>query len=177
MGSIEIICGGMFSGKTEELLRRIKRARIAKLQIILVKPDIDTRYDDTRVVSHNQQAGDAVPVRSARDILTLIDHRTEVVGIDEAQFFDEELASVCDEMANRGIRVIAAGLDMDFAGRPFGAIPHLLAIADQVSKLHAICTKCGDDACRSKRLTDQKDVVALGANDTYEARCRRCFVN
>ena len=115
--------------------------------------------------------------KPARDILTLIDHRTEVVGIDEAQFFDEELASVCDEMANRGIRVIAAGLDMDFAGRPFGAIPHLLAIADQVSKLHAICTKCGDDACRSKRLTDQKDVVALGANDTYEARCRRCFVN
>ena len=174
MGSIEVICGGMFSGKTEELLRRMKRARIAKLQTDLFKPDIDTRYDDSRVVSHNNQKGAATPVGTAKEILEMIDYRVEVVGIDEAQFFDESLIEICNQLADRGVRVILAGLDMDFAGRPFGPMPHLLAIADAVTKLHAICTQCGDDACRSYRLSNQKDVVAIGANDTYEARCRRC---
>ncbi len=165
----------MFSGKTEELLRRMKRARIARLETMLFKPEIDTRYDASRVVSHSELKGDAIPVSNAADILGLVDDRTEVVGVDEAQFFQNDLADICNELANRGMRVVVAGLDMDFAGRPFGSIPSLLAIADRVSKLHAICTKCGDDACRSQRLTDQKDVVALGADDTYEARCRRCF--
>ena len=165
----------MFSGKTEELLRRMKRARIARLQVVLFKPEVDTRYDVSKVVSHSKLASDAIPVANASQILKFTDDRTEVVGIDEAQFFGEDLSDVCNELADKGMRVIVAGLDMDFAGRPFGPIPHLLATAEKVSKLRAICTKCGDEACRSQRLTNEKDVVALGADDAYEARCRKCF--
>lgn len=155
----------------------MKRARIAKLQTVLFKPEMDTRYDTSRVVSHDRIKEDAIPIAHSSDILQHVDDRTEVIGIDEAQFFETDLTDICNELANRGMRVVVAGLDMDFAGRPFGSIPSLLAVADRVSKLHAICTQCGDDACRSKRLTDQKDIVALGADDTYEARCRRCFSN
>jgi len=165
----------MFSGKTEELLRRMKRAEIARLGTLLVKPTTDTRYDATRVVSHNRQKGDAIPIQSAKDIFDLIDHRTEVVGIDEAQFFTNDLIETVTKLANRGMRVIVAGLDLDFAARPFGPIPELLAIAEEVHKIHAICTKCGDDASRSQRLTKEDAVVALGASESYEARCRACF--
>jgi thymidine kinase len=171
---IEVICGSMFSGKTEELIRRINRALIAKQKVIIFKPAIDVRYDEVKVVSHNKNAVNSTPVNRAKDILQLCTNY-KVVAIDEAQFFDEDLPEVCIELANRGIRVIAAGLDMDFQGQPFGVMPQLLSIAEFVTKVHAICAKCGGVASYSYRLTASEEKILLGEQDSYEPRCRSCF--
>jgi thymidine kinase len=174
-GWIEVICGSMFSGKTEELLRRLNRAFIARQNVEIFKPAIDTRYHEQNVVSHNANSIRSTPVQFANDIL-LLAGTSEVVGIDEAQFFDEQLVEVCQSLANSGKRVIVAGLDMDFSGKPFGPMPQLMAIAEYVTKVHAICIKCGDIANYSYRKTGGEKKVMLGEKDTYEARCRRCFV-
>ncbi len=173
-GSIEVICGSMFSGKTEELIRRLKRVRIANQSVAIFKPALDTRYDKEQIVSHDTNAIDSKPVESARIILDFVDN-AEVIGIDEAQFFDEQLPDVCDELAKRGIRVIVAGLDMDYSGKPFGQMPSLLAKADFVTKLHAICVKCGHIANYSYRKVANDTQVMLGATDSYEPRCRTCY--
>ena len=173
-GSIEVVCGSMFSGKTEELLRRINRVRIAKLSYKVFKPKQDTRYDETAVVSHNANQIDSIPVKKSADILLLAGH-SPVIGIDEAQFFDEEIANVCDELAFRGIRVIVAGLDMDYLGKPFGQMPFIMSKADYVTKLHAICMQCGNMANYSYRKIPNEDQVMLGATDAYEPRCRKCY--
>lgn len=173
-GSIEVICGSMFSGKTEELIRRLKRVRIANQSVAIFKPALDTRYDKEQIVSHDTNAIDSKPVESARIILDFVD-KAEVIGIDEAQFFDEQLPDVCDELAKRGIRVIVAGLDMDYLGKPFGQMPNLLAKADFVTKLHAICVKCGHIANYSYRKVAIDTQVMLGATDSYEPRCRTCY--
>ncbi|WP_106138728.1 thymidine kinase [Spirosoma oryzae] len=173
-GWIEVICGSMFSGKTEELIRRLNRARIAKLSVRIAKPAIDTRYDDENIVSHSAQTIESVPVQKATDILALAGD-AEVVGIDEAQFFDSDITTVCQTLANQGKRVVVAGLDMDFAGKPFGCMPQLMAIAEYVTKVHAICVVCGDIAQHSYRLVPSQERVLLGETDSYEARCRRCF--
>jgi len=173
-GWIEVICGSMFSGKTEELIRRMKRAKIAKQKIEIFKPKIDTRYSVEEVVSHDTNAIMSTPVDSPRNIL-LLANDVEVVGIDEAQFFDDALVEVCNELASRGIRVIVAGLDMDFKGNPFGPIPKLLATAEYVTKVHAICVKCGDLAHYSHRLSSTEKLVVLGETDIYEPLCRSCF--
>jgi thymidine kinase len=173
-GSIEVICGSMFSGKTEELLRRIKRAQIAKLKVEIFKPKTDTRYDETAVVSHDLNSIHSTPVDHSSAIL-LYGGNAQIVGIDEAQFFDEELADVCVKLANKGIRVIVAGLDMDFEGKPFGPIPALMAIADDVSKVHAVCVKCGGSAQFSYRLVENKNQVMIGEKESYEPRCRVCY--
>ena len=175
LGWIEVICGSMFSGKTEELLRRLNRAIIARQKVEIFKPAVDTRYHDQNVVSHNANAIRSTPVQFSEDIL-LLAANSDVVGIDEAQFFDEDLVEVCTKLANGGKRVIVAGLDMDFSGKPFGPMPQLLAVAEYVTKVHAICMKCGDIAHYSYRLTPNKNTVMLGEQDTYEARCRRCFL-
>jgi thymidine kinase len=175
-GWIEVVCGSMFSGKTEELIRRMKRAQIAKQKIEIFKPKIDTRYSEEEVVSHNANAILSTPVDSPHNIL-LLANDVEVVGIDEAQFFDDGLVEVCNSLANRGIRVIVAGLDMDFLGKPFGPIPKLLATAEYVTKVHAICVKCGDLAHYSHRLTKTDKLVLLGETDIYEPLCRSCFQN
>ncbi len=174
-GWIEVICGSMFSGKTEELLRRLNRAFIARQNVEIFKPAIDTRYHEENVVSHNANSIRSTPVQFANDIL-LPAGTSEVVGIDEAQFFDDQLVEVCISLANAGKRVIVAGLDMDFSGKPFGPMPQLMAIAEYVTKVHAICIKCGDIANYSYRKTGGEKKVMLGEKDTYEARCRRCFV-
>lgn len=173
-GWIEVIAGSMFSGKTEELIRRLNRARIAKLNVGIVKPSLDTRYDANDIVSHNASAIASTPVPQAQDILAL-SQGCDVVGIDEAQFFDSAIVDVCRQLADEGKRVIVAGLDMDFAGKPFGCIPHLMAIAEFVTKVHAICVVCGDVAHYSYRLVPSQERVLLGETDSYEARCRRCF--
>lgn len=173
-GWIEVVCGSMFSGKTEELIRRMKRAKIAKQKVEIFKPKIDTRYSVNEVVSHDENAILSTPVDSPRNIL-LLANDIEVVGIDEAQFFDDGLVEVCNELANRGIRVIVAGLDMDFRGKPFGPIPKMLATAEYVTKVHAICVKCGDLAHHSHRLSDNEKLVLLGETDVYEPLCRDCF--
>ncbi len=173
-GWIEVVCGSMFSGKTEELIRRINRARIAKQKVEIFKPKIDTRYDEEEVVSHNKNAILSTPVDSPQNIL-LLANDVEVVGVDEAQFFDEGLVDVCNQLANRGIRVIVAGLDMDFLGKPFGPIPKLLATAEYVTKVHAICVRCGDLAHYSHRLSDASKLVLLGELDSYEPLCRGCY--
>jgi thymidine kinase len=173
-GWIEVVCGSMFSGKTEELIRRMKRAKIAKQKVEIFKPKIDTRYSVNEVVSHDENAILSTPVDSPRNIL-LLANDIEVVGIDEAQFFDDGLVEVCNELANRGIRVIVAGLDMDFRGKPFGPIPKMLATAEYVTKVHAICVKCGDLAHHSHRLSDNDKLVLLGETDVYEPLCRDCF--
>lgn len=173
-GWIEVVCGSMFSGKTEELIRRMKRAQIAKQKIEIFKPKIDTRYSNTEVVSHDANAIISTPVDGAQNIL-LLTTDVEVVGIDEAQFFDDGLVEVCNILANRGIRVIVAGLDMDYLGKPFGPIPKLLAIAEYVTKVHAICLKCGDLAHHSHRLKLTDKLVVLGETDVYEPLCRSCF--
>ncbi len=175
LGWIEVICGSMFSGKTEELIRRLKRARIARQQVEIFKPEIDKRYDELNVVSHDENAILSTPVQSASQIL-LLSNNVEVVGIDEAQFFDNELPAVCNTLAANGIRVIVAGLDMDFRGKPFGPIPHLVAIADEVTKVHAICMKCGDIAQFTHRTIKDDHLVMLGEMDVYEPLCRRCFL-
>lgn len=173
-GWIEVVCGSMFSGKTEELIRRMKRAEFAKQKVEIFKPSIDTRYDDEDVVSHNANSIRSTPVPSSSNIL-LLTNDVDVVGIDEAQFFDKELPHVCEQLASRGIRVIIAGLDMDFAGKPFGIMPDLMAIAEYVTKVHAICMRCGTLAQFSHRKVASKDVVLLGEVDEYEPLCRRCY--
>jgi thymidine kinase len=173
-GQIEVICGSMFSGKTEELIRRLTRARLAKQQVEIFKPSVDTRYHDTHVVSHNETSIRSTPVNFAGDIL-LLSGTCDVVGIDEAQFFDEEIVRVVQLLANQGKRVILAGLDMDFEGKPFDPMPKLMAIAEYVTKVHAICMQCGDLATFSYRLSAATEKVMLGEKDSYEARCRKCF--
>nr|BCX00716.1 MAG: thymidine kinase [Bacteroidota bacterium] len=173
-GWIEVICGGMFSGKTEELIRRLKRAQIARQRVAVFKPRIDTRYAPDAVVSHSEQALPSMVVASAREIMDLA-REAQVVGIDEGQFFGAELVEVCQLLAQEGKRVIVAGLDMDYRGQPFEPIPQLLAIAEYITKLHAICVRCGAPAQFSQRLISRADRVLLGAADLYEPRCRRCF--
>lgn len=173
-GSIEVVCGCMFSGKTEELIRRLRRATIAKQKVEIFKPAIDTRYDEEEVVSHNRTAIRSTPVQFASDIILLAGD-SDVVGIDEAQFFDNDIVEVCRKLANSGKRVIVAGLDMDAKGEPFGPMPQLLAIAEFVTKLHAICTVSGSLASFSYKLTDSDKTVELGEKDIYEARNRKYF--
>jgi thymidine kinase len=173
-GWIEVICGSMFSGKTEELIRRLKRAKIANLKVEIFKPLIDVRFDDNAVVSHDSNSILSTPVATSREILELTD-AADLVGIDEAQFFDQELIDVCEAVALRGARVIVAGLDMDYRGKPFGPVPQLLAIADFITKLHAICAVCGNLASMSFRKTGNGQQVLLGEQDIYEPRCRKCY--
>jgi thymidine kinase len=173
-GTIEVICGSMFSGKTEELIRRIKRARIARQKIEIFKPAIDVRYSQSEVVSHDENAVRSTPVENSANIL-LLSADVDVVGIDEAQFFDKNLVDVVVELANQGIRVIVAGLDMDFRGKPFGPMPGLMAIADYVTKVHAVCVRCGTIAQFSHRISEKEQVVLLGEKDIYEALCRICY--
>ena len=173
-GWIEVICGSMFSGKTEELIRRLKRAKIAHQRVEIFKPSIDTRYDERNVVSHDANSILATPLATAAALLAITDD-IEVVGIDEAQFFDAALPDVCQQLALRGKRIIIAGLDMDYLGKPFGTIPALLAVAEYITKVHAICAHCGNLATHSYRLVSQVDTVLLGEKDTYEPRCRTCY--
>lgn len=175
IGWIEVICGSMFSGKTEELIRRLKRAQIAKQKIKIFKPTIDVRYDETNVVSHNSNTIESQPVKSAQEIIKNLDG-AEVVGIDEAQFFGMDLPDVCNELANGGIRVIIAGLDMDFKGKPFGPMPHLLAIAEYITKVHAICVKTGKLANYSHKTGGNDNQVELGEQDIYQPLSREAFV-
>ncbi|MEJ8801110.1 thymidine kinase [Pontibacter sp. H249] len=174
-GWIEVICGSMFSGKTEELIRRLNRAKIAKQKVEIFKPALDKRYHDEDVVSHNANSIRSTPIDFAQDML-LLGGSCDVVGIDEAQFFDEGLAEVCAKLANSGVRVIAAGLDMDYLGKPFGPMPALMAVAEYVTKVHAVCVQCGDIAHYSFRNAASEQQVLLGETDSYEARCRQCFV-
>ena len=174
-GQIEVICGSMFSGKTEELIRRLTRAKLAKLKVEIFKPSRDKRYHESDVVSHNENSIRSTPVNFADDIL-LLSGNCDVVGIDETQFFDAEIVRVVQLLANQGKRVILAGLDMDFEGKPFEPMPRLMAIAEYVTKVHAICMKCGDLAAFSLRLTAATEKVMLGEKESYEARCRRCFL-
>lgn len=173
-GHIEVICGSMFSGKTEELIRRLNRALIAKQKVEIFKPAVDKRYHEFDVVSHNENAIRSTPVQFADDII-LLSGNCEVVGIDEVQFFDNRIVNVANVLANSGKRVILAGLDMDFEGNPFEPMPQLLAIAEYVTKVHAVCMKCGDLASYSYRLLEAKEKVVLGEKESYEARCRKCF--
>lgn len=173
-GSIEVICGSMFSGKTEELIRRLKRAKIAKQRIEIFKPEVDTRYSDTEVVSHDTNSIPSTPVGSSQNIPLLVGD-VDVVGIDEAQFFDNGIVEVCTTLAAQGYRVIVAGLDMDFKGVPFGPMPALMAIADDVTKVHAICVRCGAPAYVSHRLVNNEKRVLLGEKGEYEPICRHCF--
>jgi thymidine kinase len=179
-GRIEVICGSMFSGKTEELIRRLRRAQIARQQIQVFKPVIDNRYHAEKVTSHNGSDFEALPVASSQRILETLDEHTTVVAIDEVQFFDTAVIDICEQLVQQGRRVICAGLDMDFRGVPFGPMPDLLARAEMVSKLHAICVVCGEEASRTQRLIDGQPaalddpIVMVGAAEVYEARCREC---
>jgi len=174
-GSVEVIAGSMFSGKTEELIRRLRRAKFAGLRVEIFKPAVDVRYSETNVVSHNENSIMSTPVQNASSIL-LLTSGVEVVGIDEAQFFDESLVEVCTKLADAGTRVIVAGLDMDFSGRPFGPMPALMAVAEYISKVHAICVRCGNLANYSHRKTKSEKVVVLGEKDIYEPLCRSCYI-
>ena len=174
-GWIEVICGSMFSGKTEELIRRLNRAKIAQQRIEIFKPEIDKRYDDEKIISHDENSINSTPVQSASQILFLA-NEVDVVGIDEAQFFDDELANVCNHLADNGVRVIVAGLDMDYLRKPFGPIPALLASAEYVTKVHAICMRCGNLAQYSHRTVKDDHLVLLGEKDNYEPLCRSCFL-
>jgi thymidine kinase len=175
-GWIEVITGSMFSGKTEELIRRLRRARIAKQKVEIFKPRIEVRYSEEEVVSHDENAILSTPVDSAANILLLASD-VEVVGIDEAQFFDDGLVDVCNKLANSGIRVIVAGLDMDFRGHPFGPMPKLLSVAEYVTKVHAICVRCGNLASYTHRMSDEDKLIVLGETDIYEPLCRGCYSN
>ena len=175
-GSIEVVCGSMFSGKTEELIRRLNRARIARLKVEIFSPKADTRYLNNALVSHNSNSIPSTPVENASSILLLVSD-VDVIGIDEAQFFDSELPDVCTILANKGIRVIVAGLDMDFKGRPFGPLPAIMAIAESVTKLQAVCVRCGNPALYSYRLVPDENKILLGEKDNYEPRCRVCYNN
>lgn len=178
-GSIEVVCGSMFSGKTDELIRRLVRATIAKQKVQVFKPAIDIRYAVEKVASHTGSTFDAIPVESSADVRSKLDTDTTVVGVDEAQFFDDGIVAVVQELAARGVRVIVAGLDQDFRGEPFGSMPVLMAEAEDVTKLHAICMVCGGDASRTQRLVNGKParydepIVIVGASEMYEARCRQ----
>lgn len=173
-GCIEVVTGSMFSGKTEELIRRLRRAEIAKQNVGIYKPKIDNRYSEKDVVSHDSKIVSAIPVQSAKDIIELAKDN-EVVGIDEAQFFEDDLVEVCNYLANNGKRVIVAALDMDFTGKPFGPLPQLMSIAEYVTKVHAICMRCGNLANYSHRLSDTQKLVILGEKDIYEPLCRSCY--
>ncbi len=173
-GWIEVICGSMFSGKTEELIRRLKRARIAGLTVEIFKPGVDKRFDEDKVVSHDANEIPSTPVPASSNILLMV-NEADVIGIDEAQFFDPELPNVCNQLANMGIRVIVAGLDMDYKGKPFGPIPDLLATAEYITKVHAICLRCGNLAHHSHRTNPSEKLVLLGETDAYEPLCRGCF--
>ncbi len=175
-GSIEVICGSMFSGKTEELLRRLKRARIARQKVEIFKPEVDKRYADEEVVSHDRNAIMSTPVPASEHILLMVGGDVDVVGIDEAQFFDSNLPNVCNQLANQGIRVIIAGLDMDFQGRPFGPMPQLMAIAEYVTKVHAICVRTGKLANYSHRIAGGDATVELGERDRYEPLSREAYL-
>ncbi len=178
-GSIEVICGSMFSGKTDELIRRLVRAKIAKQKVQVFKPAIDVRYAVEKVTSHTGANFDAIPIKNAKEIPSKMDVDTTVIGIDEAQFFDPEVVEVARQLAEKGVRVLVAGLDMDFRGEPFGPMPLLMSMAERVDKLHAICMVCGDEASRTQRLVNGKParyddpIVIVGASEMYEARCRR----
>jgi len=173
-GWIEVICGSMFSGKTEELIRRLKRAKIASLKVEIFKPAMDTRYHEQNIVSHDENAIPSTPIDNSQTMLLLAGD-VDVIGIDEAQFFDDQLPEVCDQLAVRGARVIVAGLDMDYTAKPFGQMPYLLAKAEYITKLHAICVKCGNIANYSYRKKPVSEKVLLGEKDLYEPRCRHCF--
>ena len=175
LGWIEVIAGSMFSGKTEELIRRLKRARFANLKVEIFKPVVDARYSEREVVSHDANIILSTPVQTASNILLLVND-VDVVGIDEAQFFDKGLVDVCNSLADKGIRIIVAGLDMDYKGRPFGPIPALFSIAEYITKVHAICMRCGNLAHYSYRKTDIDKLVVLGEKDNYEPLCRACFL-
>ncbi|MEW5975421.1 MAG: thymidine kinase [Acidobacteriota bacterium] len=174
-GSIEVICGSMFSGKTEELIRRLRRAQIARQRVQVFKPAIDSRFSEGHLVSHSEMRIRSDVVSNAREILEKLDRRAEVIGIDEGQFFDPQLVEVCNHLADLGKRVIVAGLDKDYLGRPFEPMPQLLAVAEYIEKTLAICMKCGNPANYTQRLVESSDRVLVGATGTYEARCRRCF--
>lgn len=174
-GSIEVVCGSMFSGKTEELIRRLNRARIARLKVEIFSPKADQRYDENALVSHNSNSIPSTPVENASSILLLASD-VNVVGIDEAQFFDDELPDVCTVLANRGVRVIVAGLDMDFKGKPFGPMPAIMAVSDSVTKLQAVCVQCGNPAMYSYRLVADDSKILLGEKESYEPRCRICYL-
>ena len=181
-GYIEVVIGPMYSGKSEELIRRVKRAKIAKQNIVVFKPKIDDRYSKEDVVSHSGDSVNAIPINSSKEIYDFIDNKTQVVGIDEVQFFDEKIVEIAVDLADKGIRVIAAGLDMDFKGEPFGPTPKLLAISEFVDKIQAICSVCGQPATRSQRLINKEParyddpIIQVGAVESYEARCRKCHV-
>ena len=175
-GWIEVIAGSMFSGKSEELIRRLRRARIARLKVQVFKPEIDVRFSRDHIVSHSEMRHESKAVRTADEILALVEPETDVVGIDEGQFFDNDIVKVANTLAGRGVRVIVAGLDQDYTGRPFEPMPQLLAIAEYITKTHAICVRCGQPANYSQRIVELDGQVVVGAGDSYEARCRRCFV-
>lgn len=175
-GWIEVIAGSMFSGKSEELIRRLRRAKIARQKVQVFKPTIDVRYSHDHIVSHSEMRHESSTVTTAAELLSKIEKGTEVVGIDEGQFFDNELIAVANELARRGLRVIIAGLDQDYTGKPFEPMPQLLAIAEYITKTHAICVRCGQPANYSQRTFESEERVAVGAGGMYEARCRRCFV-
>ncbi len=175
IGWIEVITGSMFSGKSEELIRRLRRAQIARQKVQIFKPAIDARYSDNHIVSHSEMRIESQVVSSAREILALVEISTTVVGIDEGQFFDQELVSVANQLADQGKRVIIAGLDMDYLGKPFEPMPLLMAIAEDVTKTRAICVQCGNPATYTQRLIQRKERVVVGAAGSYEARCRQCF--
>lgn len=173
-GWIEVVCGSMFSGKTEELIRRLKRAEIAKQNVVIFKPKMDVRYHETAVVSHDENKVGSIPIENPKDIFQL-SKDMDVIGVDEVQFFSEDIVEVCHELANQGKRVVVAGLDMDFAGVPFHPMPNLMAIAEYVTKVHAICMGCGDVAQYSNRIAEGNEKVMLGEKDNYQALCRSCF--
>src|SRR2546423_5438959 len=175
-GWIEVIAGSMFSGKSEELIRRLRRAKIARQRVQVFKPAIDNRFSEDHIVSHSEMRHESGVVETAEDILVRVEAHTDVVGIDEGQFFDNNLIEVANALAQRGVRVIIAGLDQDYMGQPFGPMPQLLAIAEYITKTHAICVRCGQPANYSQRIVDVEGQVVVGAGDAYEARCRRCFV-
>jgi thymidine kinase len=174
IGWIEVICGPMFSGKSEELIRRLKRAAIARQPLQIFKPRIDDRYHETKIVSHSDHSIEAIAVTGSADVARLVEPQTRVVGIDEVQFFDAEIIPVMERLADRGVRVVVAGLDQDYAGRPFDPMPQLLALAEYVTKTLAICSRCGAPAGRSQRMVQAEGRVLVGAADAYEPRCRRC---
>jgi thymidine kinase len=176
MGWIEVIAGSMFSGKSEELIRRLNRARIARLKVQVFKPKIDNRYSDEEIATHSGLKHISIPVSSSKELLESIDKEVDVVGIDEGQFFDAELIEAANELARRGIRVIIAGLDQDYTGKPFEPMPQLLSIAEFITKTHAICVRCGSTANYSQRTFESEELVEVGAGGKYEARCRKCFV-
>ncbi len=175
-GWIEVIAGSMFSGKSEELIRRLRRAKIARQKVQVFKPEIDTRFSNDHIVSHSEMRHESANIRTAAELLARIEPDTEVVGIDEGQFFDNALVEVANQLAHRGVRVIIAGLDQDYTGKPWEPMPQLLAIAEYITKTHAICMKCGQPANYSQRIFESEERVAVGAAGMYEARCRKCFV-